>query len=78
MSPMVKLATSPVTKRWPSLNPGGLKIFFRLGLFVTLTALFLVLTVPRGTPEYVVSVLSLFIGLALLGLILLVHWWSSR
>lgn len=60
------------------MNPGGLKLFFRLGLFVTLTALFLVFTVPRGSAEYVVSVLSLLTGLVLLGLVLIVSFWSGR
>lgn len=60
------------------MNPGGLKLFFRLAVFITLTALFLVFTVPRGTPEHVVSVLSLVTGLTLLGLIVLVNWWGSR
>lgn len=60
------------------MNPGGLKLFFRLGVFVVLVALFLVFTVPRDSAEFVISVLSLLIGLILLGLILLVNWWGGR
>ncbi len=61
-----------------TLNPGGLKLFFRLGMFVTLVALFLVFVVPRNSAEFVVSVLSLVFGLALLGLIALFSWWMRR
>jgi hypothetical protein len=60
------------------MAPGGLKLFFRLGMFVTLTALFLVFTVPRDSAEFVVSVLSLIIGVTLLLLIAIVSWWSQR
>lgn len=60
------------------MSPGALKLFFRLGMFVALVALFLVLTVPRGSAEFVVSVLALAFGLVLLGLIALLSWWSRR
>ena len=60
------------------MNPGGLKLFFRLGMFVTLVGLFLVFTVPPDSAEFVVSVLSLAFGLALLLLIALFSWWSGR
>ena len=60
------------------MAPEGLRLFFRLGVFVTLTALFLVFNVPRGTAEYVVSVLSLFIGATLILLVLVASWWTRR
>jgi hypothetical protein len=60
------------------MAPEVLKLFFRIGMFVTLAALFLVFTVPRGTAEHVVSVLSLIIGLTLLALVAVVSWWSRR
>ncbi len=60
------------------MAPEGLKLFFRLGMFVTLTGLFLVFTVPRGSAEFVVSVLSLGLGVTLLVLIALVSWWTGK
>lgn len=60
------------------MSPGGLKLFFRMGMFITVVAFFLVLNVPRDSAEFVISVLSLVIGLTLLGLIALVSWWSQR
>lgn len=60
------------------MAPEALKLFFRLGMFVTIVALFLVFTVPRGTAEFVVSVLSLIVGLTLLALVALVSWWSRK
>ena len=60
------------------MAPEGLKLFFRLGMFVTLTGLFLVFTVPRDSAEFVVSVLSLGLGVTLLVLIALVSWWTGK
>jgi uncharacterized membrane protein YccC len=60
------------------MAPEVLKLFFRLGMFITIAALFLVFTVPRGTAEYVVSVLSLIIGLVLIALVAAVSWWSRK
>lgn len=60
------------------MAPEGLKLFFRLGMFVTLTALFLIFTVPRGSAEFVVSLLSLALGVTLLVLIALVSWWTGK
>jgi hypothetical protein len=61
-----------------SMAPEALKLFFRLGMFITIAALLLVLTVPKGTAEYVVSVLSLVVGLVLLALVAVVSWWSRK
>jgi hypothetical protein len=47
-------------------------------MFTTVAAIFLVFTVPRGTAEYVVSVLSLIIGLGTLALVAVVSWWSRK
>lgn len=60
------------------MTPELLRIFFRIGMFVTATALFLVLTVPRNSAEYVVSVMSLIVGITLLGLIVLVNLWTKK
>ena len=60
------------------MNSGFLRLFFRMAMFITLTSVFLVVFVPRGTPEYVVSVLSLIIGLVLIGLIVLVNRFTKK
>ena len=60
------------------MAPELLKLFFRIGMFVTVVALFLVFSVPRGTPEYVVSVMSLIVGVTLLGIIVLVNLWTKK
>jgi len=60
------------------MTPELLRIFFRIGMFVSVTALFLVLTVPRNTAEYVVSVMSLIVGVVLLGLVILVNLWTKK
>lgn len=60
------------------MSPELLRIFFRIGMFVTATALFLVFTVPRNSAEYVVSVMSLIVGVVLLGLIVLVNVWTKK
>lgn len=59
--------------------PGdGLKLFLRAGVFLVLMSLLLLLLVPRGSAEYVVTVLSLLTGLLLLVLSLLAHLWGRR
>jgi hypothetical protein len=60
------------------MAPEALKLFFRLGMFITVAALLLVFTVPKGTAEYVVSVLSLIVGLVLLALVAVASWWSRK
>lgn len=56
----------------------GLKLFLRVAVFLIVVSLALVFLVPRDSAEFVISVLSLIIGLVLLGLCLLVEWWSRR
>jgi hypothetical protein len=51
------------------MNPDALRGYFRMGMWITLVALVLVLTVKRDTPEFVVSVCSLAVGLTLTGLV---------
>lgn len=53
------------------MNPDALRAYFRMGMWVTLVALVLVLAVPRDTPEFVVSVCSLAVGLTLTGVVAL-------
>jgi hypothetical protein len=61
-----------------NMAPEILKLFFRIGMFITIAAIFLTFTVPRGTAEYIVSVLSLIIGLVLLTLVAVLSWWSRK
>jgi hypothetical protein len=51
------------------MNPDALRAYFRMGMWVTLVALVLVLTVRRDTPEFIISVCSLAVGLTLTGLV---------
>lgn len=53
----------------------GLKLFLRAGVFLVALSLLLVVSVPRDSAEFVVSVLSLLIGLVLVILSLL---WGRR
>lgn len=56
----------------------GLKLFLRVAVFLIVVSLALVFLVPRDSAEFVISVLSLVIGLVLLGLCLLAEWLSRR
>lgn len=56
----------------------GAKLFLRAAVFLIVVSLALVFLVPRDSAEFVISVLSLIIGLVLLGLCLLVEWLSRR
>ncbi|CAA9562006.1 MAG: hypothetical protein AVDCRST_MAG86-715 [uncultured Truepera sp.] len=60
------------------MSGDGLKLFLRAGVFLVIISLLLILLVPRESAEFVVSVLSLVIGLLLLGLSLLAHLWGRR
>lgn len=60
------------------MTPEFLRSFLQAGLFVTVVSLVLVLSVPRSSAEFVVSVCSLMIGLTLTGLIVLVTRLGKR
>ncbi|HLV35814.1 MAG TPA: hypothetical protein VKY59_11895 [Spirillospora sp.] len=47
------------------MNPDAFRAYFRMGVWVTLVALLLVIAVPRDAPEFFVSVCSLAVGLVL-------------
>ena len=55
-----------------------LKLFLRISVFIIIVSLLLVVLVPRESAEFVISVMSLLIGLILLGLTLLADWWGRR
>lgn len=52
--------------------PDLLKAFFRSGVFIILVSVLMVLALPRDSAEFVISICSLTIGLALVGLVILV------
>jgi hypothetical protein len=54
------------------MTPDFLQGFFRVGIFVSLVSLVLVLSTQRDSAEFVISFCSLLIGLTLVGLIVLV------
>lgn len=56
----------------------GLKLFLRAAVFLIVVSLVLIFLVPRDSAEFVISVLSLIVGLLLLGLALLAEWWGRR
>lgn len=55
-----------------------LKGFLRIGVFIGGCGLLMVFTQTPGTPEYVLSVCSTFIGLALVAGVLLVSRWVKH
>ena len=55
------------------MNPDALRAFFRLGIWIVLVSLLLVLAVARNSPEFVISVCSLGVGLALIAGVLIVR-----
>lgn len=56
----------------------GLKLFLRAGVFLVVLSLLLIFLVPRDSAEFVVSVLSLLIGVVLVVLALAAHGWGRR
>jgi hypothetical protein len=60
------------------MTPEFLSGFLRAGIFITLISLVLILIVRQGSAEFIVSICSLGIGLALVGLIALVTWLGKR
>ena len=60
------------------MNPDALRAFFRAGVFIAGLALLLVFAVPRESAEFVVSVCSLMLGLALIGGVMLVTLLTRR
>lgn len=60
------------------MTPDALRAFFRGGMFIALISLVLVFATDRSSAEFVISVCSLLIGLALVGLVVLVTWLGKR
>lgn len=60
------------------MSPDLLKAFFRAGIFVAGTSAFLLLTVERNSAEFVITILSLCIGVLLMLLVGLMVWYTNR
>lgn len=60
------------------MNPEALRAFMRAGVFIAGLALLLVFAVPRESAEFVASVCSLMLGLALVFGSGLVAWMTRR
>lgn len=60
------------------MSPDLLKAFFRAGVFVAGTSIFLLFIVERESPEFVITVLSLGIGITLIALVGLMIWYTNR
>ena len=60
------------------MSPDLLKAFFRAGIFVAGTAVFLLFIVQRDSAEFVITVVSLVIGLVLMLLVGLAIWHTNR
>ena len=59
------------------MSGDGLKLFARAGMFIVVLSLLLLFWVPRESAEFVVSVLSLLIGLVLVVLAFLARGWGG-
>ena len=55
-----------------------LKSFFRAGVFVFGTSVFLLFIVKRNSAEFVITIVSLCIGLVLMLSVALVAWYTNR
>ena len=60
------------------MSGDGLKLFARAGMFIVVLSSLLLFWVPRDSAEFVVSVLSLVIGLVLVLLAFLVRGGGGR
>ncbi len=59
------------------MAPDALQAFFRFGIFITVSAILLLLVLPSDGAEFVASACSLMMGLMMIGLVLLIQWWSK-
>lgn len=60
------------------MTPEYMRGFLRAGVFIALVSLLLIFLVPRDSAEFVISVCSLLMGLALVGIIALISWLARR
>jgi hypothetical protein len=60
------------------MSPDLLKAFLAAGIFVAGTSIFLLFIVQRDSAEFVITVVSLVIGIVLMLLVGLASWYSNR
>ncbi len=60
------------------MTPSMLKVFYRLAVFIVGASVLLLVIVPPGSPEYIVTLLSVCVGAVLLALVALTTWFISR
>jgi hypothetical protein len=60
------------------MSPDLLKAFFRAGIFVTGASVFLMFIVEPESPEYVVTILSLCVGIVLMAAVGGAIWYANR
>ncbi|MDQ7027317.1 MAG: hypothetical protein Q9P01_21525 [Anaerolineae bacterium] len=60
------------------MSPDLLKAFFGAGTFVAGTSFFLLFIVERDSAEFVITVISLGIGIVLILLVALMVWYTNR
>ena len=60
------------------MSPDLLKAFFRAGIFVAGTSVFLLFIVEHDSAEFVITVVSLVVGLVLMLLVGLAIWYTNR
>jgi hypothetical protein len=60
------------------MSPDLLKSFFRAGIFVAGTSIFLLFIVEPESAEFVITVVSLCIGIVLMSLVALMVWYTNR
>ena len=63
---------------WFYMSPELLKGFYRVGVFIIGASVFLLFIVEPDTAEFVVTLLSLCIGVTLLALVSLAAWYVNR
>ena len=63
---------------WFYMRPELLKGFYRVGVFIIGASVFLLFIVEPDTAEFVVTLLSLCIGITLLALVSLAAWYVNR
>jgi hypothetical protein len=54
------------------MSPESLRGAFRVGVFITMVSVIMVVSQPRESGEFVISLCSVFIGLAIIGVVWLV------
>ncbi|MGB1287471.1 MAG: hypothetical protein ACPG7F_13110 [Aggregatilineales bacterium] len=60
------------------MSPELLKSFFRAGVFTAGTSVFLLFIVERDSAEFVITVVSLGVGITIMALVFFMAWLANR